>query len=143
MVTMAAGLPASGKSIWAKKHFRRVLEYDSFAEKLGSYEDLEEDRDVVNRQFALLAGSGKYDAVVDVFHTRESRLRILKAYPSAELVIVNAPLEVCLQRNKMRLNSWLSNTELESIARMWEPVDSSERFSSIVLVDGLSTSNKD
>lgn len=137
MLVMVAGLPASGKSTWAKKHFHRVLEYDSFAEKLGSYEDLEEDRDMVNRQFALLAGSGKYDAVVDVFHTRESRLRILKACPSAGLVIVQTPLDTCLRRNASRLRSWLGNDELKSIAYSWEPVCSSEGFQFICAISGI------
>lgn len=136
MITMIAGLPASGKSTWAKKHFHNVLEYDSFAEKLGSYEDLEEDRDAVNRQFALLAGSGKYDAVVDVFHTRESRLRILKTCPNAGIVVVHAPLNWCLQRNDRRAKSWVGNNEILSIAFAWEYVDKSEGYSFVSYVSG-------
>lgn len=134
---MISGLPASGKSTWAKKCFHRILEYDSFAENLGSYEDLEEDRDIVNHQFALLAGSGKYDAVVDVFHTRESRLRILKMCPLVKLVIVRTPLEICLQRNKVRSNSLLSNNELKFIKLMWENADISEGYTCIEFVDGF------
>ena len=136
MITMVAGLPASGKSTWAKKHFHRILEYDEFAEKLGSYEDLEEDRELVNRQFALLAGSGKYDAVVDVFHTRESRLRILRACPSAGIVVVHAPLNWCLQRNDRRIKSWVGDSEIMSIALTWEPVNKSEGYSFVSYVSG-------
>ena len=137
MVTMIAGFPASGKSTWAKKHFHRILEYDSFAENLGSYEDLDEDRDMVNRQFSLLAESGKYDAVVDVFHTRESRLRILKVCPNAGLVLVVTPLDVCLQRNAKRSNSLLNNDELRSLAFMWESIQPSEGFSFVSYISGL------
>jgi predicted kinase len=125
---LVCGLPASGKSTFARRHFRRVLEYDSFAEKLGSYADLEEDRELVNAQFALLASSGLYDAVVDVFPTEESRRRILDVCHEVDAIIVQTPLEECLRRNALRRRSWLSNAELVSIATQCEPIHSGEKF---------------
>jgi len=134
MVTLIAGLPASGKSTLARQ-FGRVFEFDAFAESLGSYADLEEDRELVCKQFALLAGSGIYDAVVDVFPSRASRRRILEACPGARLMLVQAPLEVCLRRNARRRQSWLSNEQLASIAMQFEPVLPGEGFSSIAVFD--------
>ncbi len=134
-MVLVAGLPASGKTTWARAHFRRVLEFDAFAEALGSYADLEEDRELVARQFALLAGSGRYDAVVDVFQARASRARMLKVCPPADLVLVQAPLEACLARNARRRGSWLDNAELASIAAQFEPVEPGEGFGSIEIFD--------
>lgn len=131
---LVSGLPASGKSTVARR-FGRVLEYDAFAESLGSYADLEEERDAVSRQFALLAASGLYDATVDVFPSRKSRARILKACPGARLVLVQAPLETCLQRNARRRGSWLGNDELVSIAMQFEPASPDEGFGSIEIFD--------
>ena len=132
---LVAGLPASGKSTWARMNFRHVLEFDSFAEKLGSYEDLEEERGLVLRQFALLAGLGGCEAVVDVFHSAEARKKILDACPSAGIVIIDTPLEICLQRNAQR-NSFVSNKEIEVIAANIEPISADEGFSFVKIVKG-------
>ena len=130
-----AGLPASGKSTWAKAHFKRVLEFDSFAEKLGSYEEIEEEGAVIRRQFAILAGSGLYDAVVDVFFLKESRKNALQFCHRPELVIIDTPLQICLQRNLHR-KSYVSNADIEKIAMSIEPVSEDEGFSSIRIVGG-------
>ena len=75
---IVAGIPASGKSTVARR-FGRVLEFDDIAERFGLYGGGgDEEREIVSRQFALLAASGLYDAAVDVFPTRESRRRILE-----------------------------------------------------------------
>lgn len=132
---IVAGLPASGKSTFARRIGGRVLEFDSFAETLGSYADLDEEQELASRQFALLAGSGLYDAAVDVFQAKESRGRILKACPGAHLVIVQAPLDVCLRRNAKRSSRWLDNAELTSIALQFEPVAPDEGFGSVFVFD--------
>lgn len=134
-MVFVAGLPASGKSTWAKRHFKRVLEFDSFAEMLGSYEDIEEERECICRQFSLLAGSGHYDAVVDVFHLREGRMNATQFCSMPELVIIDTPLEVCLQRNLHR-KSYVSNADIVKIAMSVEPVSEDEGFSSIRIVGG-------
>jgi len=135
MVTLIAGLPASGKSTIARKLFARVLEYDSFADELGSYEELDADRELVNRQFALLAGSGRFDAVVEVFSTRSWRAKVLEACPGAGIITVRAPLDVCLRRNAMRQKTWVSNSDILSIAYRFEPVSPDEGFSFIKYID--------
>ena len=134
-MVIVAGLPASGKSTFARRLGGRVLEFDSFAESLGSYADLEEERAAASRQFALLAGSGIYDVAVDVFQAKESRARILEACPGAHLVIVQAPLDVCLRRNALRRRRWLGNAELTSIASQIESVSPDEGFGSIFVFD--------
>lgn len=132
---MICGLPASGKSSAAACFGRNVLEYDFFAERTGSYEDLIEERELVDRQFVLLAQSGLYDVVVDVFYTVESRRSILDVCTNVSLIIVDTPLDICLKRNSAR-RSWLSNEELARIACMFEPVSPSEGFSSVKILKG-------
>ena len=132
---MICGLPASGKSLFASTLGTGVLEYDSFAERLGSYADLLEEKEVVDRQFVLLAGSGRYGAIVDTFHTRAGRQELLEACGGASLVIVDTPLDVCLARNALR-SSRIAEEELVQIAMQFEPILIDEGFSSIEIVKG-------
>jgi len=131
---IVAGLPASGKSTLARR-FGRVLEFDDVAERFGLYGGGEEAREIACRQFALLAGTGLYDAAVDVFQSRESRKRILDVCPGADLVLVQAPLEACLRRNAVRRRSRLCNGELISIAMQFEPISLDEGFGSVKIFD--------
>lgn len=132
---MVCGLPASGKSTYAASLGIRVLEYDSFAERLGSYDELEEERSAVDRLFSLLAGSGMYGVMVDTFHTRASRQKALEACGGADLVIVDTPLDICLGRNVWR-KSWLKNEELVQIAIQFEHVSPDEGFKTIQVIKG-------
>lgn len=132
---IVAGLPASGKSTFARRHGGRVLEFDDIAERFGAYSGIEGAKALAGRQFALLAGSGVYDTVVDVFQSKESRARILKTCPKACIAVVHAPLEACLRRNARRRHGRLDAGELVSIAMQFEPVRMAEGFSSIIHFD--------
>jgi len=132
---IVAGIPASGKSTFARRHGGRVIEFDDIAERFGAYSGIEGAKELAGRQFALLAGSGVYDTAVDVFQSRESRARILRACPGARLVLVQATLEECLRRNSRRRHRWLENDELTSIALQFEPISPDEGFGSIEIFD--------
>lgn len=137
-ITIIAGLPASGKTTYANRHFIRPLEYDSFLAALGSSLDLQEEQDLIYRQFKLKASSGNYDAVVDVFETVESRRFILSALScKPDLVIVSCPLEECLKRNSLRIKSKLSNDEIIGLYCAFEPVSIDEGFNSIKIYDSV------
>ena len=130
---LIAGLPASGKSVLARKFKDKILEFDSIAEKFGSYEELNEEREFAVNQFQLMAQFGKFQIFVDVFGTKESRQNItaiLQIKP--DIIIVCCPLEECIRRNNIRLNSMISNEEIIKIYWNFEPVHKEEGFNSII-----------
>ena len=136
-VTLVAGLPGAGKSTWAHRNFQRVLEFDDIALRLGFHEELDdEDKAFAQRQFALLAASGHYDAVVDVFMSREARTRIVNACSGkCSIVMVATPLETCRKRNLKRLPLKVCDAELVSVALQFEPICESEGFEFIKIID--------
>ena len=135
---LIAGLPASGKSTLARKLGDRILEFDSIAEKFGSYEELNEERSLAIRHFQLMAQFGKYDVIVDVFNTRESRRNIVSILPvKPDIVVVLCPVEECLRRNAIRLGSMASNEEIIQMYWNFEPVGACEGFGSIFVYNSL------
>lgn len=139
---LIAGLPASGKSILAKKLKGKILEFDDIALKFGSYDELNEERDFANKYFQLITQFGKYDIIVDTFHTCESRKNILSILPiKPNLIFVSCSLEECLRRNELRSKSLLSNEELINIFYSYEPIRISEGFNRIVVYDSIKDIN--
>lgn len=135
---LVAGLPASGKSTLAKKLGGKILEYDSLVEKFGSYEELNEEIELANRQFDLMVKFGKYDIIVDVFHTYKSRKRIVSLLNTKpDLIIVSCPVDICVKRNSIRINSMVTNDEIRGLSHLFEPININEGFNSIIVYDSL------
>ena len=135
---LICGLPASGKSTLARRLGGRILEFDSIAEKFGSYAELIEERELALRHFQLLAQLGLYDAIVDVFNTRELRRNIVSVLPvKPDIIIVQCPVEECLRRNAARLGSMASNEEILQMHWNFEPVGADEGFNSVYVYDSM------
>lgn len=135
---LICGLPASGKSTLARRLGGRILEFDSIAEKFGSYEELIEERKMALRHFQLLAQIGRYDVIVDVFNTRELRRNIVSVLSvRPDIVIVRCPVEECLRRNATRLGSMASNEEILQMHWNFEPVCTDEGFNSVYIYDSM------
>ena len=135
---LISGLPASGKSTLARRLGDRILEFDSIAEKFGSYEELGEERELALRHFQLLAQIGIYDVIVDVFHSRESRRNIVSILPfMPDIIVVQCPVEECLRRNAVRLGSMASNEEIIQMHWNFEPVGADEGFNSVCVYDSM------
>lgn len=135
---LISGLPASGKSTLARRLGGRILEFDSIAEKFGSYEELIEERELALRYFQLLAQIGRYDAIVDVFNTRESRRNIVSVLPvRPDIVVVQCPVDECLRRNSVRLGSMASNEEILQMHWNFEPIGRDEGFNSVYVYDSM------
>ncbi len=135
---LIAGLPASGKSTLARKLGDRILEFDSIAEKFGSYEELNEERILAIRHFQLMAQFGMYDSIVDVFDTKKSRRNIVSVLPfKPDIIVVQCPVEECLRRNTIRLGSMASNEEILQMHWNFEPVCADEGFNSVYVYDSM------
>ena len=136
---IVAGLPSSGETTLAGRIGKRILEFDSIACQFGSYEELNEEKEFANKHFGLLASSGRFDVVVDVFHTRQSRCSILTALKcQPDLIFVYCPLEECLKRNASRPHSMVTNEEIKGLFYMFEPIDIEEGFNKISVYDSIS-----
>ena len=135
---LICGLPASGKSTLARRLGDRILEFDSIAEKFGSYEELIEERKTALSHFQLLAQLGLYDAIVDVFNTRELRQNVISVLPvKPDIIVVQCPVEECLRRNAVRLGSMVSNEEILQMHLNFEPVCADEGFNSVYVYDSM------
>lgn len=135
---MVAGLPASGKSTFAKIFKGKILEFDSIAEKFGGYEELNENVEEANRLFHLEALFSQPKVIVDTFHRKSSRLDIIQiSNRPVEVVIVKCPLDICLKRNNLRNNSLVSNEEILNIFYSWEPVALNEKIQRIWEFDSI------
>ncbi len=135
---LVAGLPASGKSTLAKKLGGKILEYDTLAKKFGSYNELNEEIELANRQFDLMVKFGNYDIIVDVFHTREARKSVTSLLSiKPDIILVSCPVEECVRRNSRRFNSMVSNDEIIGLNCMFEPISIDEGFNSITVYRSL------
>lgn len=135
---LICGLPASGKSTLARRLGGRILEFDFLAEKFGSYGELNEERELALRHFQLIAQFGRYDAIVDVFNTKESRRNIVSVLSvSPDIVIIRCPIKECLRRNASRISSMVSNEEILQMYWNFETVGADEGFNFIYVYDSM------
>ena len=137
---LICGLPASGKSTLASKlagNGRSVLEWDAFVKQFGSPEELAEEKAIAIRMFRERMRHLHPDIVVDVFQSRDDRLKAVDAYNGRlNAAIVQCSLETCLKRNAIRKGSLLKNDELRRIAYSFEPILPNEGFKHIYIIDG-------
>lgn len=111
MIYLIGGLPASGKSTFAKKLNLPIIEFDEYISKKYNLPIKEAYQKFTEKDFFdFIDFCSKNDncVVVDIFTDLKSRSFIIKASKkynhNISMYFLNTPLDICLYRNSKRKN---------------------------------------